>query len=126
MSPGWPAIDSNYWLNHPNTTHFGMRTMEIIESPVLRHNYTILADGEIDTEALRTRLTVLTLKEMKKIPQSSHPAQYAQTLAGKIKAADSKGLFTPPDTWTYYDDTLCACLINFRSVSKMGRAPSNM
>jgi len=76
---------ANYWLSRPNTTYFGMRELEVINFPVLRHNY---------------------------IPEGSRPAQYAQILASEIKAADSKGLFTPPDAWAYYDDVVSVQLMN--------------
>ena len=69
-----PAAEANYWLSYHNTTYFGMQELEVIDSPIPRHKYTILFNCESELEALRTRLTALTLTEMEKIPEGSRPA----------------------------------------------------
>ena len=41
--------------------------------------------------------------ELMKIPTEKRPPQYAQLIAGQVKANDLRGAFPLPATWTFYD-----------------------
>jgi hypothetical protein len=106
---------------------------ENIRHPVLQYQYVTLAedsgvgDGHlprVDDIGRRDRrshysrrcdelieyLDETTMLELAKIPANLRPPQYSQLRHKTNKANDTRGKFTLPDSWTFYDDDVIAFL----------------
>jgi hypothetical protein len=102
--------------------HYELQPLQIPRHPVLRYEYTLIGGKEIwayKTKKYREKLEMMvkwldemTVMELGQIQEDERPDFYDRIISGDIKAASTRGLFTLPEGWTYYDKEVLQSLDN--------------
>ena len=124
------------WKWHQNweVSTYQLDYDEALRHPVLKYQYVTLAEDQRDMsgiilddsqdrkrashyarrcQELEERLDELTLLELTKIPSAKRPPEFARLSAGDYsirEASTTRGNFTLPTTWTFYDEEVIAFL----------------
>ncbi|KAJ4339646.1 hypothetical protein N0V87_003087 [Didymella glomerata] len=102
--------------------HYELQPLQIPRHPVLGYEYTLIGGKEIwayKTKKYREKLEMMvkwldemTVMELGQIQEDERPDFYDRIISGDIKAASTRGLFTLPEGWTYYDKEVLQSLDN--------------